>query len=368
VNEESSFNKSTNNNVPRSRQRVHTFQRPSVAAESKSENGRKRVKFNFSEYHKKHSLNRTRRPKKAYADPDSIRNVTKANSTNTRLPKPILVVGFPKAGTSSIFEFFNCNGVYSQHWFCCDAQANAQRGGPGLMAGCMLENLANHTPIFQGCGDYDVLSEMNGPRPRKRENKKGSLGLLMDDGSYDYQGPGPRIFLPQHFNLEELHQQHPNATWILNLRPVDAWVKSIMKWNKDLKFEFAHEYYMQSSLDRLPRNDGEMAAFLARIYEEHNERIRDFCVSHPSHALVEVNITGDAGKVLADAFELDDSCWVHKNKNERKRRPRDGLRRVMDDPVVIFLDEWGDIIFGCFAVLSGFLVGLGCAGWMRQWQ
>jgi hypothetical protein len=35
------------------------------------------------------------------------------------LPKPIIVMGFPKAGTSSIFSFFQRQGLNSQHWYCC---------------------------------------------------------------------------------------------------------------------------------------------------------------------------------------------------------------------------------------------------------
>jgi hypothetical protein len=33
------------------------------------------------------------------------------------LPKPIIVMGFPKAGTSSIFAFFHKQRVPSQHWY-----------------------------------------------------------------------------------------------------------------------------------------------------------------------------------------------------------------------------------------------------------
>ena len=36
------------------------------------------------------------------------------------LPTPIIVMGFPKAGTSSIFSFFQTQGLSSQHWYCCD--------------------------------------------------------------------------------------------------------------------------------------------------------------------------------------------------------------------------------------------------------
>jgi hypothetical protein len=38
------------------------------------------------------------------------------------LPMPIIVMGFPKAGTSSIFSFFQRQGLDSQHWYCCQCK------------------------------------------------------------------------------------------------------------------------------------------------------------------------------------------------------------------------------------------------------
>jgi len=57
--------------------------------------------------------------------------------------------------------------------------------------------------------------------------------------------------------------------------------------------------------------------FLERIYQEHSEFVRDFVRRHPSHALVEIDITDEAsGKIMADAFGLDEKCWGHHNKKE----------------------------------------------------
>ena len=50
----------------------------------------------------------------------------------TKLPKPIMAVGFPKAGTSSIFSFFHCAGLRSMHWYCCGEQTHPQLGGTYL--------------------------------------------------------------------------------------------------------------------------------------------------------------------------------------------------------------------------------------------
>ena len=56
------------------------------------------------------------------------------------LPKPIIAVGFPKSGTSTIFSFFHCNGLKSQHWFCCEPQDHpAHTETQMLISNCMLK-------------------------------------------------------------------------------------------------------------------------------------------------------------------------------------------------------------------------------------
>ena len=112
-------------------------------------------------------------------------------------PPKIIVVGFPKAGTSSIFDFFHCNSnkklnhkyddkddnyhkyykyyYKSQHWYCCEPQTINASYTPHfmLMSQCILRNLATNYNrknyqsrhhILEDCGEYDVYTEINGPR------------------------------------------------------------------------------------------------------------------------------------------------------------------------------------------------------------
>jgi hypothetical protein len=379
-----------------------------------------------------------------------------------KLPKPILVMGFPKAGTSSVFTYFKQQGFRTQHWYCCRSQSHPQDGGPGLMAGCMLHNMeraatvrakamadaayasysasdhndshnSNATTtttnddedqdsqspylripsIMDGCGNFDVYTELNGPRRQKKFGRLGfpkTLGVLLDDGTYDRKGPASRIFFPQHFYIHQLHDHAPNATWILNIRDVDEWVHSVLNWGDDLASQFANEYYMQQSPLFAVRGDGNggdggaavggnqketlrsspssssssrlvttsvqpnyhdamlaadaqtttvgsdirrpgddvsyenhhshprfdypittdtvMAHFLKTIYQHHHDMVREFVKAHPSHILIEINITDDeTGQVLADAFGLNSTEWGQVNKNDKRfgsRRSRGG--------------------------------------------
>ena len=239
-----------------------------------------------------------------------------SESPSLRLPKPIFVVGFPKAGTSSLFTFFHCSGLKSMHWFCCDPQDDPQAGGPQLMASCMLRNLQQNLPILYRCGNFDVYTEINGPR-KFMLNESGHKGYLQDDGSFDFNGPGSRIFLPQHYYLDKIHDQYPNSTFVLNMRPAGAWTNSVMRWGRDLAVQLVNEYHAQShGRFKLPSNLTEMVCSLTAIYNDHIATVRRFVQDHPSHALVEINIEDpNADEHLARAFGLDAKCWSHVNKN-----------------------------------------------------
>jgi hypothetical protein len=235
-----------------------------------------------------------------------------------QLPQPIVVVGLPKAGTSSLFGFFHCNGLYSQHWYCCGEQREASQGGPGTMADCMLYNLQHAIPIFDGCGDYDVYTEINGPRRIA--------------GKIPWSHPAARIFLPQHYHLQEIHEQYPQATLILNTRPSPEWVHSVRTWGNMLARQFANEVHsMEGGALALPQGGAQMDLFLTKLFDDHSTLVKDFVKQHPSHILIEVDITkNETGRILADAFGLDVSCWGHVNQNQNRNDasdPNDGNNR-----------------------------------------
>lgn len=214
--------------------------------------------------------------------------------------------------------------------FCCANQVDAQSGGPALMSGCMLRNLVqNRSSIFDGCGNFDVFAEINGPRtivgPRKPRKKSDDIpALLLDDGSLDFHTlhngiDCNRIFFPQYFNLLDIHEAYPNATFVLNTRDFDSWIKSVQKWNRCLDWQFISEFYQRGELDRMPvdpNNKTERIDLLRIIYDKHHDQIRRFVKDFPSHAMVEVDILDPkAGEILGDAFGLDPSTWGKVNSN-----------------------------------------------------
>ena len=193
------------------------------------------------------------------------------------------------------------------------------------MADCLLNNLkkGNKTNIFSKCGNFDVFSEINGLRKVRNHPKlRNKKGYLLDDGSFDFDGPGERIFFPQQFRIQELHDSYPNATWILNWRDFDSWMDSVLKWGTtELHYQFLNEYYMQGAIPNIPSSNNmtQVREVMKKIYFEHFDLVRDFVREHPSHSLVEVNITDkNASVVLAEAFGLNTTAWKNVNKNRRK--------------------------------------------------
>jgi predicted Zn-dependent protease len=260
------------------------------------------------------------------------------------LPKPIIDVGFPKAGTSTIFSFFHCNGLRAQHWYCCDVQRiSSSTPRLRLMSRCMLNNMAKHRPPLQDCGDFDVYSEINGPRNFKDNDHKTMLddGTLLSDRDSDKSER--RIFFPQHHQLDTLHQHYPNATLILNQRNVDAWVDSVCNWGDTLRYQIVHEFYHQNSTRFLFDDEGlsnttttttttrtisprftasDVRRFLKIIYNYHLDYVRNWVANHPGHALVEVDIGDEnAGTILAESFGLHEDCWGHFNQNQKNPTP-----------------------------------------------
>lgn len=108
-----------------------------------------------------------------------------------------------------------------------------------------MDNLINVTAFFDNCGEFDVYTEINGPRHFK-ENQN-----VLDDGTMlpaaQSMGQSARLFQPQHHQLDAIHRQYPNATFVLNFRPVDAWIASVLKWSSKLEFEILNEFFFQNS-------------------------------------------------------------------------------------------------------------------------
>jgi len=197
---------------------------------------------------------------------------------------------------------------------------------------------------LDGCGEYDVYTELNGPKRRydtrkpRRKGQEHNSNSNFDDAPKFTTDPG--IFLPQRYHLKELHEWNPDATWILNQRPVSDWVESVLNHGGPMKLpnQLLQEAQIQgeplNELDErdkpLNRNRNLTKAFLKSFYQSQVKIVRDFCQQY-NHRLIEVNITDpNSGMQLIKAlgrkqphaaesnFTRAVACWGRHNTREER--------------------------------------------------
>ena len=204
---------------------------------------------------------------------------------------PVINLGLPKSGSSSVADFFQCVGLRTSHHGC--KTSDTENLGPcGI---CAKRNDETGHPLLLGCGEYDVWAQMD------------------VDGEIGRQEGQMECFLPQVTRLSELHEQSPNALFVLPTRPADHWVASVNNW-KDL-----HKRLFQCGLPGLNLvdnpSDEAQDDLLKQFYFNHTLSVREFMATQSS-AFIEFDIEEKeelVGAQLADATGLSASCWGQSN-------------------------------------------------------
>ena len=208
---------------------------------------------------------------------------------------PVVVLGFPKTGTTSLQAYFRCGGLDTSHYKC---------GDHGMCGECIKSALDAGQPPLRSCGDYQAWAQLD---------FAGNPGDALP-------GLNPRddaCYFPQVEALDAIHAEHPTATFVLNRRSTpDAWLESVDEWN-DLRQRLA-----DCDITGLPEGVGEPGdegdARLRAFVESHERRVREFVAAHPSHRLVEVVIDDPgAGDALETAFGISARCWGRENVNPK---------------------------------------------------
>ena len=97
-----------------------------------------------------------------------LANMTQQQLERLRTNRPIFVVGYPKVGTTSIYQMFQCSGIKSQHYCCCGSSRfhthcrHVNNTKNVLMADCIRKNMKRSQPILQQCGSYELFAQMDG--------------------------------------------------------------------------------------------------------------------------------------------------------------------------------------------------------------
>ena len=200
---------------------------------------------------------------------------------------PVLNLGMPKCGSSTLKTFFKCAGLKATHL------------QDGL---CMKDALKQGLPPLQGC----------------KFSKKAQAILQMDSNHPNH------CCFPQISFLDEIHREQPNATFVMNFRPVNDWIQSARNWNGMVN-------RWATCLDKIP---GLQARSGKRLADKdlqnwlcgHVKHVREFVKQHPTHTLIELDLydTEGTSKVLTSLFNANQSCWIH--SNAKKTRPTNSNR------------------------------------------
>lgn len=269
-----------------------------------------------------------------------------------KLPTPIIVMGLPKSGTTSISAYFRCGRIASSHFSCeiaeedvgskedgADSWRNCRlpptrgtdAGSFPLCAVCIERNILQGWPPLEGCGPYDVFAELDSaehPLPSVTSSKRNlrswpSWSQLLSVSASDVQ---PLCSYPQITHLDAIHDAYPNATFILNTRPVGHWIRSVSKWSangNDKQKEgvgYLRQVLTKCDLPGLPAGIGSRDEELASFYHTHSRRLQNFVHKNPSHALVEIDIEADeTAVIMEEAFGISSECWNQHNPTVRKK-------------------------------------------------
>jgi hypothetical protein len=270
---------------------------------------------------------------------DNRRPNNNKNFEHPLVPLPILNVGMPKLGSTSLYHYFKCKGLNATHW------NMGTREFEGL---CMRDAVGVGLPPLATCANgTDAIMQMDVALP---------LGTEFDGGRLVTRSYALRddCFFPQLSLLEDFSAEAPDATLVLTFRPMHDWTRSVLNWYSIL------ERLQKCHLPNLPRgvpdlsgeNEGNtnhseaLEATMTRFFCSHVVHVRNFVKDHPTHNLIELDLYDPRTPQLLDqlfpskaspsaAFSNDgvaaeiatlssESCWAqhkggfNKDKNRTK--------------------------------------------------
>ena len=256
---------------------------------------------------------------------------TNTNTNTLLLPLPILNMGMPKTGSTSLYEYFNCIGIKTTHW---------NINNINEYEGICMRNAAHQlsSPLETCAPKIDALMQMDIASP---------LGTAFIKSPIPTYKEKDECFFPQLSLLNEIHNEKPSSTFIINFRPINDWIKSVSGWG-DMLYRFS-----QCNLPNLPYNvpshilvnqmtntttnnndnNNNTAATAAaakvivnqimiQFFCSHVIHLRNFVNQYPSHTLIELDLydTDQTSYVLNTLFPQQQQQQQRQQQTKRKRK------------------------------------------------
>ena len=227
---------------------------------------------------------------------------SQSSSLSLKPSYPILNVGFPKIGSTTLWNFFNCAGISASH--------NGKRKQGEEILQLVDQGVPNVLDI--------ISSEPNGMRQ--------DAHMQLDTNRH-------KCAFPQIQVLDEFHREFPNATFVLNFRPVLDWIKSGRLHRAPRNPMAVRWRHCENIPGLLCNKASQKGSFLypkdycddfglARWWCSHVKHIRSFVKQYPSHDLIELDLyhPSESSSILAELFQTNASCWGHANQNEKSSK------------------------------------------------
>jgi len=232
------------------------------------------------------------------------------------VPFPILNLGMPKMGSTTLFRYFQCKGFDASHW----KEGTSTNQFEGL---CMRDAVRIGLPPLATCSSgKQAIMQMDYDFP---------IGFTGRSPQLNYKSPKFRddCFFPQLSLLEELHDESPHATFVLNFRPIHDWIKSVKRQKLMDRFQACHLPNLPFGVPNMTggKRGKALEATISQFFCSHVLHVRNFVKAHPSHKLIELDLynTTQTVNLLDQLFPSlpnananaapPKSCWEQSNKS-----------------------------------------------------
>ena len=201
----------------------------------------------------------------------------------------LMVIGFPKSGTTTIARALEAAGLRAAHW--------KDRTGPtGRFIGALI-----YDALYKGLDPFAHLT--------------GFDAIAQSDVCWPYRGVN---FWPNlDFSvLRAIRRAHPECLFLLNYRNPAAICESICNW-KDMQ-----DRLEMSEIPGLPHGYGGQRSHLITWIENHFDACRSYFADDPR--FLEIDIASpDAPRLLGQALGIELTEWgIFKPSEERQQQWR----------------------------------------------
>ena len=162
----------------------------------------------------------------------------------------IIIIGFPKSGTSSFQKLFQTLGYRSYHWKKDDKYI-------GMM---IYKNKINKKPLLHDFLETDVITQMD---------------ICINDKN---------CYWPQLVDYKQLYTENPDSIFILNKRNPEKLLSSFKRWNK---LDERLYLYNPELID--DKSDNGFINFVNKFYKD----VEYFFSLHPKSKFITYDINED---------------------------------------------------------------------------